>query len=306
MANSVENSPGATLELVGKAVAAAGVVIYVCGFLIVSLHQSKYGFTETNPFRSRIVSAGALFVFFTVVPVLLWTRTRSSAKDLRGILIRIFPYYAICYFFGSGLSSLLTVPTDLQTFAIKLMVLFFFLFFFFVLAVVDDRSDKVPRWIVPSLSIILFVYFLQGLVRQLVATRQFQRGALPLWFLGIGLATELIYQSLSGLNFKGFKEKDWVSNLSFFLLVLFLFANYYYPNIKASWGGGEPISVVMWFKSESAVKPGQQVAVKLLDESDVGFYILGRGEKNAVFIPRSAVSAVYYSDKVSDSALLQK
>jgi hypothetical protein len=42
---------------------------------------------------------------------------------------------------------------------------------------------------------------------------------------------------------------------------------------------------------------GQRWRVKLIDESDSGYYVLPKGEKKAVFVPRSAVSLVYFSDE---------
>ena len=56
------------IEFLSKGIGAVAIALYVCGFLIVSLHYSKYGFVETNPFRPRIVAAGAWFFLFTAIP----------------------------------------------------------------------------------------------------------------------------------------------------------------------------------------------------------------------------------------------
>jgi hypothetical protein len=75
--------------------------------------------------------------------------------------------------------------------------------------------------------------------------------------------------------------------------------------MKASWGGGAPVNVVLYFNKDSAIKPNQNVSVQLVDESDAGFYIVAQGESRAIFVPRNSVSLVYFSDKPSDSTLLK-
>jgi len=44
-----------------KGFAGIAIALYACGFLIISLHNSRYGFSETNPFRPRMLAAGAWF-----------------------------------------------------------------------------------------------------------------------------------------------------------------------------------------------------------------------------------------------------
>ena len=48
-------------ETLSKAVAGIVIALYACGFLIVSLYHSKFGFVGTNPFRPRVLAAGAWF-----------------------------------------------------------------------------------------------------------------------------------------------------------------------------------------------------------------------------------------------------
>jgi len=74
-------------DSLSKAVAALAIGLYGCGFLIVSLHHSKYGFIGINPFRPRILAAGAWFFFFAAIPVSLaamykslpWTKVARDA-----------------------------------------------------------------------------------------------------------------------------------------------------------------------------------------------------------------------------------
>jgi hypothetical protein len=74
------------------------------------------------------------------------------------------------------------------------------------------------------------------------------------------------------------EEGEWSKVLGTMLAILLAFAQYYYPHIKASWGGGTPVNVTIYFTKDSAIKPSQTVSVQLVEESDEGFYIVSPKE----------------------------
>src|ERR1700690_3096815 len=82
-----EKAPGlspklvAATDLLSKGVAGFAIALYSCGFLIVSIHYSRYGFVGTNPFRPRIAAAGAWFFFLTAIPVFVVTRAKGLQKS---------------------------------------------------------------------------------------------------------------------------------------------------------------------------------------------------------------------------------
>ena len=51
-----------------KSIAGIAIALYACGFLVVSLYNAKFGFVGINPFRPRVLAAGAWFVFLTSIP----------------------------------------------------------------------------------------------------------------------------------------------------------------------------------------------------------------------------------------------
>jgi hypothetical protein len=59
-------------------------------------------------------------------------------------------------------------------------------------------------------------------------------------------------------------------------------------------------------RRESAIDPNKAVTAQLIEESDEGFYIVGPTETRAIFVPRSSVALVYFSDKVAESPLLRE
>ena len=66
-----------------KAVAGFAIALYASGFLTVSIYHSQFGFVGTNPFRPRILAAGAWFFFFTAIPISIALTFRLDSS-LRG------------------------------------------------------------------------------------------------------------------------------------------------------------------------------------------------------------------------------
>jgi peptidoglycan/LPS O-acetylase OafA/YrhL len=158
-----------------------------------------------------------------------------------------------------------------------------------------DRWQRFPKLVSPIASLLLFGFLIVYGCREVFEYRRASGAATALWFLVAGL---LIYRegaSRSWILWAG----NWLQTLSFSILGVLVFALSYYPHISSSWGGGSPIPITIYLSKESMVTPGQSVAVLLVDESDAGLYVVGRGDKKATFIPRSGVGLVYYSDDVS-------
>jgi hypothetical protein len=89
------------------------------------------------------------------------------------------------------------------------------------------------------------------------------------------------------------------------LVMLFLFAGAFYPRLRASWGGGAPVPVTMYFTKESVIQPNSTLHALLLDENDAGFYIKGETDKTALFTPRNSVALIVFSESSNASDLLK-
>src|SRR5215469_3739960 len=93
------------VDLLSKATAAFAIALYICGFLIVSLYHSQYGFVETNPFRPRILAAGAWFVFLAAIPIAsVTTFLRGKKIGWTTLAQSLYPYYFACMIVG-GLAA---------------------------------------------------------------------------------------------------------------------------------------------------------------------------------------------------------
>jgi len=86
---------------------------------------------------------------------------------------------------------------------------------------------------------------------------------------------------------------------------LLIFSQFVYPYLKASWAGGTLVNVTFYLSKDSPLNPSKPVQAQLIEESDEGFYIVGPKESKAIFIPRSSVAMIYFSDKPTDSPILQ-
>jgi len=307
---SLPSAVGPTLDVVSKSVAAFAIVLYGCGVLITSIHQFSYGFVETNPFRPRIASAGAWFLLFTAVPIAiargmqryrhLWAAQKKWWHNIGAIL---FEYYVACFFFGPAFFwmfdfyidpvAVLPAPT---TWKIAEAVLALLAILVLIVLCVWKR---VPWYVSGTASIIVVGSLIRSTAIDLFVHGHFRFGAIWLWFFAIGIIALLEMKVRSWQPRLG----DWTQTIFLILGALLVFASYYYPHIKSSWGGGASIPVTIYFTKDSTIMPSQSVGALLVDESDAGLYVVGKNDKKATFIPRSSVGLVYYSDDVSGFSL---
>jgi hypothetical protein len=71
----------------------------MCGFLILSLHHSSYGFIDMNLFRPRVLAAGAWFPLLSAIPFAAATKYREWPWSK--IAQNVYLFYGISY----GLSA---------------------------------------------------------------------------------------------------------------------------------------------------------------------------------------------------------
>jgi hypothetical protein len=284
-----------------KGIAGAAIALYASGYLIISLHHSKFGFTETNPFRPKILSAGAWFFFLSAIPVVLVTNyTREEPRSWLRFAQFLYPYYVVCV-------SLSIVPLAFTvlnapaaaSFPSWWKVLIGLILFGLLIFLINWK--KIPPLLSAGASVAFIILALQSVVRDLIIAQRFDFGSIILWFFGVGVVTWLEMNTRSR---ETLVQGDWAKVVFTALGVLFVFATFFYPHIKASWGGGSLVPVTIYFSKDSALKPNQSASVLLIDESDAGFYIVSGNDAKAIFVPRNSVSMIYFSDKVANPSVL--
>jgi hypothetical protein len=295
------------LEPLTKVAAVWLILTYVAGYLIVSIYESSFGFTELNPFKPKILAAGILFMFLTFLAVfgasaafreyrtstLPWSRKMAEF----GISALLY-YYATFVLAGIGLAFL---STDADLFVTTLSGSRWMApLIVFVLAVITYISPKMfgekrfQRILsttvgIGSPLIIIFWIYLEWKF-----SKDSAGFAIHLWLFILGT---LVVTNLKDAKQMGTLRPTNLNQLviaSF--LPLLLFARGVYPKIKISFGGGEKIPIVLFFTKDSSLKPNESLNVQLIEESESGFYFLPKGSSKAVFVPRAFVSMVSFSD----------
>jgi len=140
-----------------------------------------------------------------------------------------------------------------------------------------------------SLSAIIFIAFC--LWRMHDATLI----ALLSWFC-IGAFTAHSLRELV-VNPSKLKQVNWHWSLVWTVSILTLFATSIYPHIKSSLGGGAPVPATFQFVDNSVLDNVSKLKVWVIDETDVGFYVIRtKAEKKAIFVPRGFIKTIYFGD----------
>ena len=276
---------------------------YVCGYLIVSIYESSFGFTELNPFKPKILAAGILFMFLTLVGVLVATvgfkereeETSEAQKFVNFSYSFLFYYYgtyivaSVIFAFLLAGTSKPVIPSGWVILSIAVLV--------GLTVFINLRWERQKR-LKTVLGVTTGVASLASVAAWVVIEWK-HRGmlsAFPLhmWFFVTGI---LIFRFFKNAKKPGAltERANWNQTAGTALALLFVFARWVYPGISIAWGGGEKTPVVLYFTKDSSLLPNQNLSVQLIEESENGFYFLMPESKSAVFIPRTFVSAVSFS-----------
>lgn len=290
---------GAAFEFASKSIAITALLLYGCGFLVSSIQHFSYGFLETNPFRPRILSAGIWFFLFVAIPIFMVVENRKlkSIPGDRGVWLQRFSTLLFFYCttsYGIGITLQLIFLSKGETSGGNSIWITLLLMLSVAAIVLSNQWQRFPKVIAPIASIVFTSFIVIDGVRDILNHRA-TPATTAMWCLGL---VGIIYGEMHPRSWK-LKAGNWTQSISFLLIGIYVFSIFYYPHINSSWGGGAPIPITIFFSKDSAVMPSQNVAVLLLDESDAGLYIVGKGSKKAAFIPRSSVGLIYYSDDAS-------
>lgn len=290
-------------DSLSKSIAAIGIAVYVCGFLTVSLHHSNYGFIGTNPFRPRILAAGAWFLLFAAIPISAATKYRKHSW--MEIAQNFLFFWGFCFGLSWSLAVVFVYEVDTSEGATYVFRSKWWIITLILLATVHFVArawNRCPRIISAATSVLVVLILAGDEVLRMRHSPYFDTWSVTLWFFCV-FSASLIGQKI--IRSYVTDPAEWSRVLFVLFFALLMFAQHYYPHIKSSWGGGAPVNATIYLTKDSAFKPNQAICVQMVEESEEGFYIVGVKESRAIYIPRNAVSLVYFSDKVADSALLR-
>ena len=248
-------------ESITKATAAVAFVAYISGYLIVSIHEFSYGFTELNPFKPRILAAGLLFGFLTILPILAAWETfsinegaapRAAQKFSRFCVNSLLYFYAISVLMIVGLVIIASdrgrnLPVNIYEMPVWWVGLAVLLVVALVYYARVEKSQSTTLSLLVGLTAVILIAVLIA-----VSWSRYRGNAafvLQLWLFGVGIISrpelKWVRESEAG------RSKNWSQFAVRLIVVLFLFSQYVYPKIKTSWGGGEPVPVAIYFTKDS-------------------------------------------------------
>jgi hypothetical protein len=305
------NRLASLLEVMSKGTAALAAAAYVIGFLVVSIHSASFGLSSINPLRPRILTAGAWFIFFSALPAYIAMQLHVHSHEIKPeerfawACVKMPLDYLACMSVAFGLHFLFELPPSPWFARHGLISGVLVIAAGMVLAAATQLQttrhlDSHP---IPAAAVSL-VLVVGMIVFGVVVNPNFSTQYLGWWFFGVGIFALLHEDTVR--HEKNRREKDWVMSAMVALFGLYVFPLVIYPHIKASWGGGSPIPVIIYLSDDSRILPGQQLSAELLEESDFGLYVAQKGQRQALFIPRTEISAVYFSDKPLDDGFLRK
>jgi hypothetical protein len=290
------------LESASKGAALLALTCYAFGFIVVSVNDASFGFSELSPFKPRILSAGLLFSVLTAVPIMSaqWIFRTATATDyltkVAWVLSRCWLHLVASLILVAALKPIFVdVPGDTGRvpfwgwWLLTLAVLAILALTGFAVVSYEKFPGLVSLFFAALLGLIGWWLFYDSSVHPSSVT--------CLWFFAVGL-TPVVLRRIAkqqGLSI----PMDVAYPV---MLAISFFPTHIYPRIKHSWGGGEPATVVAYFSQDARLFPGQQIRGKLLDESDQGFYLLLDDQTRALYVPRGAVAALFFSDHALNAA----
>jgi hypothetical protein len=278
-------------------------LVYLFGFLVMSVYDATYGIVNFSLFRPRVIAVGTLFAFLILLLMLITFRAFAlfglGPEEPRVMGIQPTPenrLYALAYVaFGLpaacfGLTWLLTFlfsnypETPWQVFAILILEALTLA----TLAILGrNRFNTHPLPFVAlsffnaaALLLVLFVYADRTLFW------------FVLWSFLVCVFTLTV--ALKFENPNGIRKTEWERlALVIIPLVFFAYATKVYPKIRHEFGGGAPTPIILHLTKKLPPFDSDSVSVSLIDETEDGYYVLF-GESRAEFVTRTTVEEIEF------------
>jgi hypothetical protein len=120
---------------------------------------------------------------------------------------------------------------------------------------------------------------------------------MALFLASIQLATKIVdnlYSKTINISLSNIGLSNWNLVVGVMLMPLILFGVWVYPHTDAAFGGGEPSGADMSILASSGSSTPTSVPVKIVDETDSGFYVIETNDSRVRYIPRNLVTSVSF------------
>jgi hypothetical protein len=302
-----ENRTSVLLQTASQVLVVGAGLVYLFGFIIVSVFDASYGIADFSLFRARLISVGTIFTLLAALAIFLTFGVFSlfgfRMRSEEGSEVTITPQNRRFVLAKAALS----IPILCLSLTLPLSFLF----------------STVPGWKPSTYFLALLLVLISAAVTaaiEVVWRKRFDSHPLPFVFLSavITLASLLVlfkyaqwgvfvlvlwlsFVCLNALEVSlhvqkvgGIGNMNWQRLLVVILPCVFgAYAIYVYPNIAHQFGGGAPVPIVLHLTKKLPVFDSESVSVSLLDETEQGYYVL-RGSDKAVFVTRGLVEEVEF------------
>jgi hypothetical protein len=298
-----ENRTSSALQMASHALVVGAGLVYVFGFVIVSISDASYGIADFSLFRTKVVAVGILFALLLAIPVMLTFRmfgifgltTQYANLFAPAVTEQNYTYHLI--------DVALNIPFACAGMTWLLLFLFtsfsgwkpigfgLFLLTVIMLAMIGvwtrGRFDRHPRFFV-AISFLACVAL--GTILLKYADRAFLW--MVAWLTVISVLTLIVSRTLR--DPEKLRTIQWERLFLIAMPLIFgLYAFGIYPKIRHEFGGGAPVPVILHLTKKLAVFESSEVSVSLIDETEQGYYVV-RGSDKALFVARNLVESVEF------------
>lgn len=303
-----ERGFSANIEMVSRTTAAFLLVLYTVGFIILAVHDARFGIVQFSLLRARILLIGSLFTTLVMLSAgalhyqLGYIAALKEVYDNREP--RLQPYKDLL------LMAHFVYPASLMALIFNPIV------FPFALNNWWFTPEGDPWW---HAAAIYGAFVVMGLGNFVIA-KTFSERPKRAAFFGVGGAFTLItglylfgsknianltlFLFLAGLNALQIKRntdrtryaldfRNW--SLPLALIAMFIFG--IFGNVRSGLGGGAATPVVLYLNTQVEWLDSKAAGLLLVDETDQGFYVLTSPTGKAFFLPRSNVATIYFGTK---------
>jgi hypothetical protein len=297
-----ENRISANLQAASHLLVVGAGLVYLFGFIVVSVFDASYGIADFSVFRTKVIAVGALFVFLVGLAMIVTFRIFHifglAPERANPSPIQATPQNRAFIIADVALS----IPFACVGLTMPLVFLFTkfpwtgsgYIFIVLSIAAAVALGFLGLKWLNthPFLFVSLSALNTAGLLWILFRYADRSNFWFVVWLSVACTFTFHISQKLR--KTEEIHRTEWERLLLIIVPAIFgLYATRVFPNIKHEFGGGAPVPVILHLTKKLPPFDSEIVPVSLIDETEQGYYVL-RGSDKAVFVARGMVEAVEF------------
>jgi arginine exporter protein ArgO len=285
-----------------KYAAATGLAaIYICGYLITTLSNAKYGFYDSELLRPKVMTAGLVFAIAIGYPLYILAIARKLCKfstpepTLRDRMVAFFAYFTVVnalIAFSTIFTMGVCEPQFQSPHSLKLILWSAVDFItWFILAAVESSYIQKRNAAQSLIATLLIICGIAAFYLSYLAIYGAWGSPQYGWAYGIAMAST-IETNLDIGDFDKFKKYPWFQTTASCFIAMSFFSQLIYPKLKPFWGGSlEDITITL---QQNLTNTQQPMKVKLIDASAEGYYVLLNNSDRATYFPRSSIARIDY------------